>query len=252
MEHPAAIDATARQAGLGSHRSGYALAAKSTPLGGKFAIWVAAVLGFVAMWVANPPDNSVTQYAMLILMLTVFGLGGSLLRSRYQRSFKSATRLDLFDAGLVYTTKDEAHVARYRDTAMRQDITQRPGLAVVYRYTFRDTEGADFTVTELVENPEEWGRVVGDRILAAQFPSAWTALESGARLTFGPLSISAEQLSCGGDTWAWADISASRINDGALYLQTRGDWIGQRLARLRDIPNYPVPLAIIDRLRGSR
>ncbi|MFF7975752.1 DUF6585 family protein [Streptomyces sp. NPDC007905] len=73
------------------------------------------------------------------------------------------------------------------------------------------------------DRPGEWWPGIRRAVVDAQVPRA-LAVHQGARLAFGPVWITGDEVSCGGTALRWAQIQQIEILNGFVAVRAAGRW----------------------------
>jgi len=71
---------------------------------------------------------------------------------------------------------------------------------------------------------EQLGNEIVKGSSIALFPRYWQALQSGQRLTFGPLALDKQGLYSGNKSLQWSEIKAIKIQQGVISVKKEGGW----------------------------
>lgn len=178
--------------------------------------------------------------------------GARRLRCRSGRKRVNAdARLDFFEHGITAVVNGRIHVIRYDTTVVRQRTALSPqGLTRAYVLVDVDGErivlrGGDFGHAEVWE--PELRRAVTD----AQVPRALAALAQGARLTFGPVWVTEDEVGSGWMSMRWPEVQRIDTRHGSVAVRVADRW--QSLGRVASgIPNAFVFHALAEQLAGIR
>lgn len=158
-------------------------------------------------------------------------------------------RLDLYEHGVTAAVDGRIHVVRYDTTVVRQRRKlSAPG--ITRAYVLIDVAGerivlrcADFG------HPEVWGARIRRAVTGAQVPRALAALAQGARLTFGPVWVTEDEVGAGRVSLRWAQVQRIEILNGYVAVRVAGRWqVWGSMAS--GIPNAFVLHALAERLAG--
>lgn len=79
-------------------------------------------------------------------------------------------------------------------------------------------------------------------------PRVWSQLQSGQAVNFGPLRITATELTTRGRDLAWSDVESMDVIHGSVRITQQGDTGIWLYAAIKTLPNYHVLLAVAERL----
>jgi uncharacterized protein DUF6585 len=163
----------------------------------------------------------------------------------------AGARLDFYEHGITAAVDGRIHVIRYDTTVVRRRTVLSPqGSTRAYVLIELDGErialhGGDFDHAEL------WGPEIRRAVTNAQMPRALAALTQGARLTFGPVWITEDEVGSGRMSMRWPHVKRIEIRSGSVAIRVAGRW--QLLGTLASgIPNVFLFHALAEHLAGIR
>jgi hypothetical protein len=115
-------------------------------------------------------------------------------------------------------------------------------------YTIHTKDKVKIVLNDKLSKVEDLGRAVQLGVSNALFPNYVRALQSGQRLTFGPLALDAAKLYSGSKEVAWGDIKAIKINQGIISIKKEKGWFNWASVTVPQIPNFFIFLEIVSRL----
>lgn len=188
----------------------------------------------------------------LIVIGLLFVAGGGYLIWRAISAL--GTRIQLFEGGFNVIKGSKTTAASWNDVSQ---ITQRIvrqtyyGIPIwtSYSYNLQLTNGEKLRFTETIGKVRQMGEAMQRQITQALTPRALQALQSGASLPFGKLSVNPMGISNGNETLPWNQISNVNAVSGAIVIGKVGKklrWAGVSIAK---IPNAYVLLSLIDIMR---
>lgn len=162
----------------------------------------------------------------------------------------AGARLDFYEHGMTAAVDGRIHVIRYDTTVVRRRRVLSPqGITRAHVLVDVDGErivlrGGDFG------HPEVWGPEIRRAVTEAQVPRALAALAEGARLTFGPVWITRDEIGSRGTSLRWPQVQQIEISNGSVAIRVAGRW--QVLGSLASgIPNPFVFHALAEHLAGA-
>ncbi|MFI2367704.1 DUF6585 family protein [Streptomyces sp. NPDC018833] len=168
-----------------------------------------------------------------------------------RKRVNAGARLDFFEHGITAAVNGRIHVIRYDTTVVRRCTALSPqGITRTCVLIDVDGErivlrGGDFGHAEVWE--PELRRAVTD----AQVPRALAALAQGARLTFGPVWITEDEVGSGRTSMRWPQVQRIDTRHGSATVRVAGRW--QSLGTVASgIPNVFVFHALAEHLAGIR
>ncbi|MGV9557470.1 DUF6585 family protein [Streptomyces sp. NPDC003522] len=184
----ARISAAAGRARLGRRR-----ATHRAPGAGRAARWTAA--GALARRLPRPDGRPVTR---------------------------AVARLDLYEHGITAVRGGRIHVVRFDTTVVRR----RRALSargVTRALVLVDVDGERVVLRHGdFGRPQEWWPGIRRAVADAQVPGALAALGRGARLAFGPVWVTGDEVGSGGTVLRWAQVRRVEILDGSVAVRAAG------------------------------
>ncbi|MGW6707753.1 DUF6585 family protein [Streptomyces sp. NPDC054956] len=170
---------------------------------------------------------------------------------------QAAKRIHLFEEGLVVSdATGPVSGFRWDSMTVLQEITQRYAngiyVGTTYLYTLFKQDGSKLKLTNFYADPERWGREIQREITRTQLPGVMTALEQGATLHFGDISVTS-----GGIATAkrggvhWGEIQKIEVKDGVVFVAKAGKLLSWSNTRVAKIPNFFLFLTVVDQLGGG-
>jgi hypothetical protein len=168
------------------------------------------------------------------------------------RNWKTAAAV--YEQGLALS--DPSGLRQFRWDAVdevRQSVTKyyRNGVHTdtIYVYTVRTHDGRTLKFNNRFAQIQALGDAIQRNVSAALLPRYVQALNSGQRLSFGPLAIDRQGLYAGDKSLPWAEIEAVEIQNGAIAIKNAaGDWCNWAPVKLAQVPNFWVFYEIISYL----
>jgi hypothetical protein len=157
-------------------------------------------------------------------------------------------RLDLYEQGVTVAVDGRIRVIRYDTTMVRRRRDLSPqGITRAHELVDVDGErivlrGGDF------DRPEVWGPELCRAVTDAQLPSALADLAQGARLTFGPVWVTRDEVGSGRTSLRWPQVQRIGVRSGSVAVRVAGRW--QVLGAASGIPNVCVFQALAEHLSG--
>lgn len=162
----------------------------------------------------------------------------------------AGARLDLYEQGLTAAVAGRIHVVRYDTTVVRRRRVLSPqGLARAH--VLVDVAGERIVLRHGdFDRPEAWGPEIHQAVTDAQLPRALAALAEGARLVFGPVWITREEVGSRAASLRWAQVQRIEILNGSVAVRAAGRWqVWGTVAA--GIPNLCVLHALAERLAAA-
>ncbi|MDJ0382592.1 DUF6585 family protein [Streptomyces sp. G-G2] len=242
---------TAVREGLGARRASYPSAAPAHS-GRARAAGGLAVLTSIAMVAAVSSSYPALALALAPVLLICLA---SLLGHAFGSGRNTASRLELYEKGLLVLQRGRIRAVRYADTTVLDNVVRRTQygrtLSVTYSFGLTDTAGRDLTVGSLFAGGELWGPRLRQDVTAAQLPGALDRPRAGERLDFGPFWLTAREVGSGRTSAPWPQIEAVDATDGSIKVLATGRRGPLAVGYLRLTPDAFLFLALAQRLRTA-
>jgi len=225
---------------------------------GGLALGVGLVASGVGLWfvLRGPGWQGLVKEGLVkaVLLGPLFvGIGVSLfiklLRNR-------GLRVLVFPHGLVCLRRGQAVVCRWDDVEeVWQDLTDQYTLfGLVHRpsyfYTLRLADGSRVRFDHHLQDV----RRLGDTVLRQTFPQllhrALGTLQAGEVLSYGGLTVSRHGLGNGKHVVPWDEVQQVGVYNGRALVARGGKWLKWGDYPVKKVPNVPVFLELVRRLRG--
>jgi hypothetical protein len=162
----------------------------------------------------------------------------------------AGARLDLYERGMTAFTGGRIHVIRFDTTVMRRLRVLSPR-GVTCALALVDVDGERVVLYRgHFGRPGEWWPEVGRAVADAQVPRALAALRRGARLAFGPVWITGDEVGSRGTALRWTQVQRIETLDGSFAVHAadrRRVWV----TAASGIPNLCVLRALAEHLAGA-
>ncbi|MFH9659643.1 DUF6585 family protein [Streptomyces sp. NPDC017248] len=184
--------------------------------------------------------------------------GGSVARARrLPRVWGPVTgtgaRLDLYEYGMTAAAGGRAcpvHVVRFDTTVVhRRRVLSSRGVTRALSLVDVDGERIMLRCGDF-GRPEEWWPAIRRGVVDAQLPHALAALRRGARLAFGPVWLTRDEVGSGGRALRWAQVQRIETGNGVVAVRVAGRW-QVWTAVASGIPNLCVLHALAEHLAGA-
>ncbi|MBT2467548.1 hypothetical protein J7E97_06610 [Streptomyces sp. ISL-66] len=202
-------------------------------------------------------------FLFAILGLACFVLPGLmfvwfLARSPNLSRKQAAKRIHLFEEGLIVADGTGPLSAfRWDSMTVLQQITERYAngihVGTTYLYTLLGQDGSAVKLTNFYADPERWGAAIQHGITRAQLPGVIIALEQGATLTFGDISMTMGGIATPRRGGAhWDEIEKIEVKDGTVFVAKAGKLLAWSNTPVAKIPNFFLFVSVVDRLRDGQ
>ncbi|MER8002675.1 DUF6585 family protein [Streptomyces sp. NPDC095613] len=162
----------------------------------------------------------------------------------------AAARLDLYEHGMTAAVGKRIYAIRFDTTVMRERRAMS-SLGITRVLVLVDVDGERIVLRRGdFGRPEGWWPEIRRAVTDAQVPRALAALSRGARLAFGPLWITRDEIGSGGTTLRWAEVQRIGIRNGFVAVRVAGRWQVWATAA-SGIPNLCVLHALAEQLAGA-
>lgn len=230
---------------LGQYRGGFA----------RIVMAIAALVLFglgVIMFLAAIGSQGVGAIVGIALVGVFFVAGGVYTLWRALASL--GTQVALYEGGLSVTRRGAVTNAAWGDVRtitqaiMRQTYYGIP-IWTSYSYRLTLTNGEQFVFTTTLGKIRQMGETMQRLITRELTPRAMAALQSGATLPFGKVSVSPMGISNGTATLPWNQISNVSTANGLVLIYQAGKKLRWTSARISQTPNVYVLLSVINLMR---
>ncbi|MFI6011434.1 DUF6585 family protein [Streptomyces sp. NPDC051243] len=159
-------------------------------------------------------------------------------------------RLDLYEHGLTAAGAGRIRVVRYDTTVVRRRRVLSPqGIVRALELVDVDDERIVLRCGDFAR-AEVWGAEIRRAVTAAQLPRALAALAEGARLDFGPVWITRDEIGSRGTSLRWARVQRIEVLNGSVAVRSADRWqVWGTVAS--GIPNLGVLHALAERLTAA-
>ncbi|WP_225827011.1 DUF6585 family protein [Streptomyces naphthomycinicus] len=173
-----------------------------------------------------------------------------LLRTGGGPAARAGARLDLYEQGMTAAVGKQIHAVRFDTTVVRRRrvLSSR---GVTRALVLVDVDGERIVLRcGDFGRPEEWWAEIRRAVVDAQVPRALAALRRGARLAFGPVWITGDEVGSGGTVLRWAQVQRIEVRNGFVAVRATGRW-QVWAAAASGVPNLCVFHALAERLAGA-
>ncbi|GAA5053693.1 DUF6585 family protein [Streptomyces similanensis] len=165
---------------------------------------------------------------------------------------RAAARLDLYEHGMTFAVGRRIHVIRFDTTVVRRrKVLSARGITRALVLVDVDGERVVLRCGDF-GRWQEWWPAIRRAVVAAQTPRALAALHQGARLVFGPVWLTADEVGCGTTVLGWSRVRRIDVLNGFVAVRADGRWQVWATAA-SGIPNLCVFQALAEHLiRAAR
>ena len=159
----------------------------------------------------------------------------------------------LYENGFAYNDRKGLTQVKWGDIdAVWQNITKhyRNGIytGTTYLYTIQTRDKNRIVLDNKFAKIEQLGNAIVEGSFNALAPGYWQAMQSGQRLTFGPLAIDLQGIYSGSKSLKWTEIKAVKIAKGNISVKKEGGWLNWASATVPQIPNFFIFYSLVKRL----
>ncbi|MFE6924043.1 DUF6585 family protein [Nocardia sp. NPDC057663] len=247
------VAGVAAGAGLGSHRAAYAPTViawnRIRTVGAIAGVALAAtVLAFVI------DQAGLAWITGLIAIGASFGFALDAAQAWWHERETAGNRLAIYDHGVVAVVGGRTGVARFDSTTVLQKIVRKRAnggpVITACTYTLTDPAGQHFVIDSSFVHADQWGQWIQQAVTEAQLPQALAAVQSGHRLGFGDIWLTASEIGARNKSVPWHQVQGLRTVSGYAEISVEDRWFGLNSTSIADIPNFFVLHALVERLRG--
>ncbi|MGH2522719.1 MAG: DUF6585 family protein [Anaerolineales bacterium] len=114
-------------------------------------------------------------------------------------------------------------------------------------YTVQAQNGVKIKMDDKLAKVEDLGQEIQRGAATSLFPRYWQALQSGQRLTFGPLALDTQGLYSGKKELRWSEIKGVKIERGTISVRKEKGWFPWATATVPQIPNFYIFYELVGR-----
>jgi hypothetical protein len=224
---------------------------------GGLGVIAAPVLGLLALYLGYDAytrhgiiriDNAITL--PLIIAAVALVIGALALWEAWRRWPLAAA---LYDEGFAYNQRKGLQQTRWDQVeAVWQNITKHyyNGIptGTTHVYTVLTQDKTKFVLDDKLQKIEDLGRAIQQGASNALFPRYLQMLQTGQRLSFGPLGLDQTKLYSGSKELPWSEIKAIKIDKGTISVKKEKGWFSWASVTVPQVPNFFIFLEIASRL----
>jgi hypothetical protein len=159
----------------------------------------------------------------------------------------------LYEEGFAVNRRQGLQTVRWNQISwVKQAVTKHyyNGIytGTTHLYTIETRDNLRVKLDDQFTKVEDLGRAIQQGTTNALFPQYVQALQSGQRLTFGPLSLDAQKLYSGAKEMPWSEIKAISLNKGTISVKKDKGWFNWATVTVPQIPNFFIFIEIASRL----
>jgi len=159
----------------------------------------------------------------------------------------------LYENGFAYTDRKGLQQTRWEQIeAVWQNVTKHyyNGIytGTTHLYTVQAQGNVKIKLDDRLAKVEELGKEIQRGAANTLFPRYWQALQSGQRVTFGPLALDSQGIYSGKKTLSWEEIKGIKIDRGVISVKKEKGWFNWATATVPQIPNFYIFYELIGRL----
>ena len=237
--------------GLGAFKSEYSKKGRGrwVPLvAGVIFLLAAPALALLAIYLAYDSYNTSGLYrvwdaiALPVLCGGGSGLIGVLALFNTWRNWRLAAAL--YENGVAMLGRKGMQQVAWPDvTAVWQRVTKHYTNGIytgtTHSYTVQMNTGEKITLDDrLGKGVADLGVAIQTGVTKSLFPRYWESLQSGQKLTFGPLAIDRQNLYSGNKVLRWDEIKGIKINKGIVSVRKDKAWLNWTSVTVPQIPNF--------------
>lgn len=196
-------------------------------------------------------DNEAPGLAIVALFgVGALALGVWMLYTAW-RDWKTSAAL--YENGFAYVDRKGLQQVRWDQVeAVWQAITKhyRNGIytGTTHVYTIQTQDKQKVVLDDKFDKIADLGGAIQKGTTNVLYPRYVAALQSGQRLTFGPLAIDGQGIYSGNKSLLWSEIKAIKLNAGNISVKKEGGWFNWASATVPQIPNFFIFYDLISRL----
>ncbi len=187
--------------------------------------------------------------ALAVGLLGLVPASMAFLRGRRNRRHRAA-RLDLFDFGMtVYRSGEQVAGFRWNTAEVRQQVIPfQTSAPTEYSLRMSGPDGAEAAFDDtLFGEARDWGRAIQSAVTLAQLPRAVAAIDDGATVQFGEITLDLAALYFRSRAYTWEHIQLIDARSGLVRMKVDGNWVS--LTPVGQIPNFYIFNELAERLR---
>jgi hypothetical protein len=208
---------------------------------------------FGTMLMEGPAPGANARGSGKLLFLGIVSLSAGIGLIRKARSTRGLRVFVCTDGIVMYVQGGQTTVMRWEDINIVQrglDVNnQRLVISTAALLILKDRQGKDWVFNETISDLRQLREMIEEHTLKFMLSPALEALESGAVIGFGDISVGSEGIHCGRDTLPWDLLDRAEASKGRLILYSRNRKRPFGRVELTKVPNAHVLLALVERAR---
>jgi hypothetical protein len=175
------------------------------------------------------------QWLVILPILLIVVLLWGLLESTF---WVRGLRLVVCSEGLLRLWNEEAESIRWDE--IRELWRDRQG-----HYAFSRADGTRFIINHVVRHADELGATIEEEVTWRLLPPALLRYHRGEPVRFGPVQVSRQGISSGGDILPWDSVGDVQVQGGLLAITRQETAPGGLYVSIKSTPNLCVLEALI-------
>jgi hypothetical protein len=158
----------------------------------------------------------------------------------------------LYEGGFALKDRQGIKQVRWNDIeSVWQDVTNhyRYGIKVstTYLYTIQTADKTKIKLDNKYPKIGDLGKAISIGATNALLPKYIASINSGQRVTFGPLALDRAGMYLGNKALTWQEIKAVKIAQGIISVKKEGGWFNWATVTVPQIPNFFVFYDLVSR-----
>lgn len=162
--------------------------------------------------------------------------------------------VNLYENGFAHYDRKGLKQVRWDQVeAVWQAITKhyRNGIytGTTHVYTVQTADQQKLVLDDKLAKVEDLGKVIQSQVTKALWPKYFAALQTGQKLTFGPLALDHTSIYSGKKVLRWDEIESVKLAQGDISVKKKnGGWFSWASASVPQIPNFYIFYELVSRL----
>lgn len=245
--------------GLGPIKSEHSLAGKGRWLSlvvGVVCLLAVPALGLLALYLIYTDYNrrgSLHMFDNAIVPLVAAGIALLIAVPTLFSVWRNWTlAAALYENGFAYHDRKGLQQVKWDQVeAVWQSVTRHYYNGVytgtTHLYTVQAQGNMKIKLDDRLAKVEDLGKEIQRGAAITLFPRYWQALQSGQRVTFGPLALDSQGVYSGQKALRWEEIKGIKIDRGVISVKKDKGWFNWATATVPQIPNFYIFYELIGR-----